>query len=94
MTKKTTGVVTRPLRNCSTCAAYAPDDDDGGHMTCWNLVSIVIHHVDADGKPLTIKRQPEPDDHCDDHQTHAEDHAENVAIAHYWQRMGLESRDG
>lgn len=94
MTKKTTSDSTRPLRNCSTCVAYAPDDDDGGRMTCWNLVSIVIHHVDADGKPLTIKRPPAPGDWCDGHQTHAEDDAENVAIAQFWQRLGLAPRNG
>ena len=79
----------RIKRTCSNCAAYSLDEADG-LITCWNLVTIVIHHVDAQGKPLTIKRQPGPRDHCDGHQTDAEDKAADAALALFWQRLSIE----
>ena len=80
-------------RTCSTCCAFnpAPEGDD---PACWNLVSMTIHHVDADGKPLVIKQQPAPNDCCDHHQTHEEDRAEDAAVAAFWLTLGLEPRLG
>lgn len=79
-------------RTCANCAAFnpAPEGDD---PTCWNLVSIVIQHF-SHGKPQARARQPGLDDHCDYHQTHDEDRAEDAAISMFWQRLGIEPRLG
>ena len=80
-------------RTCATCAAFnpAPEGDD---PACWNLVNIIIHHVDEDGKPLVIHRQPYAGFRCDSHQTHDEDKAEDAAIVTFWQRLGIEPQMG
>jgi len=66
-------------RTCANCCAFnpAPKGDD---PACMNLVYFTIHHVDADGKPLTIHQAPTPADCCPGHQTHEEDEAETHEI--------------
>ena len=66
-------------RTCSTCAAFNPSATED-EEPCGNLVFFTIHHVDADGKPLTIYQAPSPTDRCDSHQTHEEDAAETHQI--------------
>ena len=80
-------------RTCANCCAFNPDhtEDD---PACSNLVNIIIHHVDADGKPLVINQQPAPDDRCDGHMTHEEDRAEDAAIGAFWQTLGITPRLG
>lgn len=80
-------------RTCATCCAFnpAPENDE---PACMNLVNIVIHHIDENGKPLVIYRQPYAGFRCDSHVTHEEDKAEDAAIALFWQRIGIERRPG
>ena len=59
-------------RTCATCAAYNPIPT-GNEPVCFNLVSIVIHRVNEQGKPIVIRRQPDAAFCCDDHQTPAEE---------------------
>ncbi|CAN5533039.1 hypothetical protein BH10PSE16_BH10PSE16_33010 [soil metagenome] len=66
-------------RTCATCAAFNPSATQD-EEPCGNLVFFTIHHVDADGKPLTIHQAPSPTDRCDSHQTHEEDAAETHDI--------------
>ena len=66
-------------RTCSTCAAFNPSATHDEEL-CGNLVFFTIHHVDADGKLLTINHAPRPTDLCDSHQTHEEDAAETHQI--------------
>jgi hypothetical protein len=80
-------------RTCATCVAFNPSATED-EVVCGNLVSIVIHHVDEDGKPLVIYREPYPNFRCDSHKTHAEDVAEDAAIAGFWLRLGIEPRRG
>ena len=61
---------------------------------CANLTFFTIHHVDADLKPLIVHLAPSPGDWCDGYQTYEEDKAEDVAIAGFWQRLGIERRAG
>lgn len=55
-------------RTCANCAAFNPAPT-GDEPTCWNLVSITEQH----GTPQALTRAPGPNDHCTQHQTHAED---------------------
>ena len=64
-------------RTCATCAAFNPSATDDEEV-CANLTFFTIHHVDADGKPLTIHQAPSSTDRCDSHQTHEEDKAEDT----------------
>ena len=67
-------------RTCANCAAFnaAPAEDE---PTCANLVSIVIHHLNEEGMPIVIWREPHAAFRCDDHQTHDEDAAQTLAMA-------------
>jgi hypothetical protein len=80
-------------RTCATCAAFnpAPEGDD---PTCWNLVNIVIHHVDENNNPIVIHRQPYAGFRCDSHMTHEEDRAEDAAIGAFWLTLGIAPRLG
>lgn len=66
-------------RTCSTCCAYIGGD-------CLNMVSFIVPGSDA--------RQPLPNEVCGDHKTHAEDRAEDAAIAAFWLRLGIAPRRG
>lgn len=66
-------------RTCATCAAFNPSATED-EEPCGNLTFFTIHHVDGDGKPLTIHQAPSPTDWCDSHQTHDEDAAETHEI--------------
>ena len=66
-------------RTCANCAAFNPSATEDEEV-CGNLTFFTIHHVDADGKPLTIHQAPSPTDRCDSHQTHEEDAAETREI--------------
>lgn len=78
-------------RTCATCAAFNPTAS-GDDPTCANLVSIRIHHVDAQDLPIVIRQQPNAAFWCDDHQTHEEEAAKDVAIGRFWQRLGNEQK--
>lgn len=80
-------------RTCATCVAFNPLAAED-KVVCGNLVSIIIHHIDEDGKPLVIYRAPYASFRCDSHKTHAEDEAEDAAIVVFWQRLGIERRKG
>ncbi|WP_027995408.1 hypothetical protein [Simplicispira psychrophila] len=58
-------------RTCANCAAFnaAPAENE---PTCFNLVSIVIHHLDEYDRPMVIRKQPYPKFRCEHHQTEAE----------------------
>ena len=77
-------------RTCATCTAFnpAPEGDD---PTCWNLVNIVIHHVDENNHPIVIRRQPYAGFRCDSHMTHEEDAAETREIETARTAMGNEA---
>ena len=66
-------------RTCATCVAFNPSAT-GDEVVCGNLVYFTIHHVDAEGKPLTIHQAPSLTDRCDSHQTHEEDATETHDI--------------
>ena len=80
-------------RTCSTCCAFNPSATDD-EEPCGNLTFFTVHHVDAEGKPLTIHQAPGPADCCPSHMTHVEDKAEDAAIVMFWQRLGIERRMG
>lgn len=75
-------------RTCANCVSFYPDD---GATTpeCWNAVSF----IDRPGTPEALARAPRPDDLCDSHQTHAEDAADDHALAKFWGRIGVSSED-
>ena len=75
-------------RTCATCAAFNPKAK-GNEPSCANLVNLVIHHVDAQDRPIVIRQQPNAAFWCDDHQTHEEDEAKDAAIGKFWQRLGI-----
>lgn len=79
----TNTTITATKRTCATCAAYNPSPT-GNEPVCFNLVSIVIHRVNEQGKPIVIRRQPDAAFCCDDHQTPAEDTQEAVDVARKW----------
>ncbi|WP_029524136.1 hypothetical protein [Polaromonas glacialis] len=76
-------------RTCATCCAFnpAPHGDD---PACLNLTFITEHH----GTQQAVGRDPGPADWCPSHMTHKEDRAEDVAIAGFWQRLGIEPKRG
>ena len=74
-------------RTCATCAAFNPLAT-GEEVVCGNLVSIIIDH----GTPQAVSREPNSADWCDHHKTHAEDAAEDTAVAGFWQRLDIEPR--
>ena len=61
----------------------------GHEPTCANLVILVIHHVDAQDRPIVIRQQPNATFWCDDHQTTEEEAAKDAAIGKFWQRLGI-----
>ena len=63
-------------RTCATCAAFN-SNPTGDEPTCGNLVHIVIHHVDEQGQPIVVRRQPYATFRCDSHQTHEEEAAQD-----------------
>lgn len=75
-------------RTCATCAAFNPNAT-GNEPSCANLVILVIHHVDAQDRPIVIRQQPNAAFWCDDHQTHEEEAAKATAIGKFWQRLGI-----
>ena len=75
-------------RTCATCAAFNPKAK-GNEPSCANLVNLVIHHVDAQDRPIVIRQQPNATFWCDDHQTTEEEAAKDAAIGKFWQRLGI-----
>jgi hypothetical protein len=72
-----------PLRKTcatwATCCSYSGGD-------CLNMVHFIVPCADA--------RLPLPNEVCGDHQTRAEDRAEDAAIAAFWLTLGIAPRLG
>ena len=86
-------MTTSNKRTCANCCAFNPSAT-GDEEPCANLTFFTIHHVDAEGRPLTIHQAPSAADWCDGHQTDAEDKAEDAALAQFWQRLSIAPRMG
>ena len=58
-------------RTCSNCSAFnaAPAENE---PTCFNLVNIVIHHLNEKNEPIVIRRQPYAEFRCEHHKTHSD----------------------
>ena len=67
-------------RTCATCAAFNPSAT-GDEVVCGNLTFFTVDK----GMPHAVNREPTATDCCDIHQTHAEDAAEDTAMAGFWQ---------
>ena len=76
-------------RACANCCAFNPSamrDEEA----CENLTFFTEYY----GTPQAVNHTPGPADWCPSHKTHAEDKAEDAAIAGFWQRLGIERRMG
>ena len=67
-------------RTCATCVAFNPSAT-GEEVVCGNLIFFTVGR----GTPHAVNREPNATDCCDIHQTHAEDAAEDAAMAGFWQ---------
>ena len=74
-------------RTCASCVTFNPSAN-GEEVVCGNLTFFTEHR----GTPQAVSRELSPTDWCDNHQTHAEDAAEDKAVAGFWQSMGIEPR--
>ena len=75
-------------RTCATCVAFNPKHADDEPI-CGNLVHITISGIDGH----TTYRAPYPAFRCDSHQTHAEEHAQDAAVAQFFGRIGINASD-
>ena len=74
-------------RTCATCVAFNPSAT-GDEVVCGNLTFFTVDR----GTPHAVNREPTATDCCDIHQTHAEDAAEDTAVAGFWQGLDIEPR--
>lgn len=75
-------------RNCANCTAFDPAAAEN-EPTCANLVILIIHHLDENNEPIVIRQQPYPKFRCHQHQTRAEEKAQDAAVVQFFQRIGV-----